>query len=61
MDNILKNPGLSKYLNGNLRARINDDKYINDVRRVLKEYWFKKSAFYSIINSKQKIKVFNKN
>jgi hypothetical protein len=37
MEIIKQNPGISKYLNSPLRARINDDKYVSDVQRVLKE------------------------
>ena len=37
MENLKQNPGISKYLNGPLRARINDQKYVDDVKRILKE------------------------
>ena len=35
MDKLNSHSGISNYLNGPLRARINDDKYVSDVNKVL--------------------------
>jgi hypothetical protein len=36
MQKLKNNSGISKYINGPLRARVNDDRYVSDVKRILK-------------------------